>query len=429
MNDETPYESVIQKALARISQQIQKGDLSSTIGEIQVLLTIDDHLLQTGPLSAIVNLITIASSLMATQSYREIEPLFAKAINALQAHPDTLPMDYVIPLNNLLVLYENMGNRQAVNQVASFMVNVASQLTGPIDATTAKIFIQLGSSYQGSGETEAVSILYRQVNNYMTSDTGINPKTRYDWLMMYASFLQQTGDPGLALEILEQAYSLSSKVPDQDPGAEGHLLSAMGSNALAANALEKADQYLSLAIKQLEDSGMADTRQMSITCHNLASTIFAARTKGRYAEASDLVARSLAIVKANGHANDAEYAGGLGLMANIATQCGDADQAQHLYGQAFAIYETAADTNKDEFANYLTDAGFFFLGQHNLQQAARVFNNALNLRTTSSTPNSDKIAKALSNLALVYFKQNDLNAAIEYYTRATDLRHQAILST
>ena len=112
MNDQTEktgrgeadYESVIQRALERVNAHAQQGGLPNALVVIEALLPIDDELLQAGPLSAIENLISIASSLLATQAYQEIEPLFGKAINALQAHPDTRPKDYIIPLNNLMVL-------------------------------------------------------------------------------------------------------------------------------------------------------------------------------------------------------------------------------------------------------------------------------------------------------------------------------------
>ncbi len=425
---ETDHEAVIQRALARVNAHAEQGDLPHALGVIEALLPIDDAWLLAGPLSAIENLIHIASSLLATQAYREIEPLFGKAINALQAHPDTQPKDYIIPMNNLMVLYENMGNRQAVNQIASSLVNVASQITEPIDANIAQILIRLGTIFQGAGETQAVRILYRQVNNYMASDSSIDPKVRYDWYMMYASFFQQAGEPGHALEILEQADSFSAGGGvGHDARTRGNRLNAIGGVALAANEFDKADQYLSLAIKHLAATGMENSPEMSIACHNLASTILAARLKARYAEASELMLRSLSIVKAKGHAESAEYAGGLGLMANIAVRRGDSNQAQRLYSQAFAIYEAAADTNHDEYANYLTDAGCFFLDQTNLKQAERLFGHALNLREASSSPNNGQIAKALSNLALVHFKKNELTEAIDFYTRATDLRHQELL--
>ena len=340
--DEADYELVIQQALEQVNAHAQQGDLPNAIDVIEALLPIEDALLLSGPLSAIENLIRIASSLLATQAYTKIEPLFGKAINALQAHPDARPKDYIIPLNNLMVLYENMGNRQAVNQMAANMVNVASQITGPIDASIAQILIHLGTIYQRAGEKEAVRILYRLVNNYMTSDSGIDPTALYGWLMMYASFYQQAGEPDHALEILEKAYSLSAEMSDQDTRARGNLLSAIGGVAIAASKFDKADKYLSLAIKHLDENGMGASQEMSITCHNLASAILAAGIKERYADAIDLVTRSLSIVKARGHAEDAEYAGGLGLMANISARQGDPDQAQRLYGEAFAIYAVGA---------------------------------------------------------------------------------------
>jgi len=156
--------------------------------------------------------------------------------------------------------------------------------------------------------------------------------------------------------------------------------------------------------------------------HNLASLYMSQRRQDKYPDAVKFTELSLEILKRAGRGASSEYALGLNQLAQLAESMGEFDKADQYYQEAIGSFENATDTKKQNFADCLSDFGFFLLRQKKPAGAVTAFERALQVRQSIPNQPPRKLADALSNVATAHFKAGHFKQASQTYWHAITLR-------
>jgi tetratricopeptide (TPR) repeat protein len=408
------------QATALVREQ-RPADAGALVAE---LLSLDTQFLTTADPGIARDMLEIAGVLLPTRLFDLLEQVFLQAIQVLWQHRQATVADWFVPLYNLAALYNAKGDYRARDQVNSRIVAMADELTAPLDGTTANVFIQLGQIYEQAGHPKAAAILYRQLHRHVMTSPNFEADSRVVLVGEYGGVLAAAGQLDTALEMYEQSLAVLESQPDFD---DRHRLQILGLTAQALQQkgdLDKAESLLERARDTAERSEYKDSRLASGVYHNLASLYLQRRKRERYDEAERLLEHARDIVATAGQHNSSEYAGEISQLAVVVEAKGEFDRAEALYREAFRIYESAPDTNPQDFGDFLTDAGFLYLRLRRPAEAVGVFRRAREIRESIRTLPPLALANTISNLATAHFECGEYRDASRLYRQAIDLRHQ-----
>lgn len=365
--------------------------------------------------------IEIASALMPTADYVRLEHVFLRGIQILKASNDMKLGDLMVGVNNLGALYHEKKEYQARDQVNSSVVNLAEVYDGPMDLDSVKIFLSLGEMYGRADHPKAVAILYGQVHRYFQQQ-DLPPDARSIWLERYANALTADSQHEKAVDLYRQALQLEDNQSPPNSHRLLEILALIGAEALRKPDFPAAEQALDRARLIAEESGLSETASASLVYHNLASLYMRQRRSDKYPVAVKFSGRSLEIVKSVGSGASSEYAMGLNQLAQLTELMGEVDKAEQHYRAAISGFESAIDTRKQDFAECLSDFGFFLLKRGKPAEAVTPFERVLQLHESDPWESPDKHADALSNVATAHFKLGHFDQASQLYWRAISLR-------
>lgn len=365
--------------------------------------------------------VEIASTLMPTGDYVRLEHVFLRGIQILKASNDMKLGDLMVGVNNLGVMYHEKKEYQARDRVNSSVVNLAEVYDGPMDQDSVKIFLSLGESYERADHPKAAAILYGQVHRYFQQQ-DLPPDARSIWLERYANALAANSQHEKAVDLYRQALQLEDNQSPPNSHRLLEILALIGVEALRKPDFPAAEQALDRARLIAEESGLSETASAGWVYHNLASLYMRQRRSDKYAVAVKFSGRSLEIVKSVGRGASSEYAIGLNQLAQLTELMGEVDKAEQHFTTAISRFENAIDTRKQDFADCLSDFGFFLLKRDKPAEAVTAFQRALQLHESNSGESPDKHADALSNVATAHFKLGHFEQASQLYWRAISLR-------
>jgi tetratricopeptide (TPR) repeat protein len=414
---------------AELAAHVAVDAVGDAVRAADALLGLDDTALTAADPATVRELLGAAEALAATGELDWVEQLLTKGVNALSSNPQATPVDLVVPLNNLMAVYDQQGNGPMRDRVAGMIGSLAVQLDEPIPRNAATVFLQLGRIYEDQGNVNAALVLYWQVHRYMVTLRESDPDMLTDWLRRYVGVLQAGDHQDAVIEVCRQAVSTMEGVPrSQRPGAVEFLV-ALAAAATAKGDQPTAEEALEEAVRTAEESTggprpaePGDLAAASAAYHNLAVLYLGQDRADRYPRAEQLAQRALAIVLQLGREGSAEHAGELGQLGVIADRRGDAEAAERYYVAAVGVYEQAPDTVPEELADFLIDLGRLRLERGRPAEAVAPLQRAAELREGSAVESPSRRADALSDLATAAFEAGDLESATLHYGKAVDLR-------
>lgn len=421
----------VQQLQQQAAQAATRGDVAEARRAADTLTSLDDQALAAADPDVTRNLLEAATSLAGAGDLPRAERLLRKGIQALAENGRATQADLIVPLNNLMAVYEQAGADAQRNQVAAAIGAVAQQLDGPLPASAAGALIQLGKMHERSGNYIARLAMYRPVHASMTTRQDVTPDVLLGWLLVYAPVLIAGGRPQDGLAVGRQALDVAERTSELDPVERLEafaLVAATASQqrdtALAQDALERG-AAVAEALQAGDTWGPPKLAAMAgVVYHNLAALYVRQRQPERYPRAEALMRRALALVLEQGLEGSAEHAGALGQLAAIMEARGDLDGADRLYTDSIEIYERAPDTFAAEFSDFATDLGLLRLQRGQPSGAVGPLRRAVELRE-ASRETAPRRALAASNLATAHFEAGDLAEATREYTRALDLQFAA----
>jgi tetratricopeptide (TPR) repeat protein len=418
------------RSLSReLADHVRRGAVAEALQLADVLLGVDDAALAAGDPATVRDLLDAAGMVVEARELASAEQLLVKGINALSSNPRATEVDLLIPLSNLMSVYDQGGDPSRRDQIGAMIGGLAERIDAPLPRNAMLVFLQLGRIYSGAGQMVAALVMYGQVHRYMTGLAESDPETLYGWLLHYGAALRTGGRYDEAVEVCRQALATLDRLPDADraDAIEIHLTiaaaaTAKGDRTAAEQALEDAVRTAEAEVDDTAPAGSREQAAAGAAYHNLATLYLEQGYADRYPRAEELVRRSLAIVLRSGRAGSAEHAGELGHLGVIAEKRGDVEAAERAYLEAIEIYERAPDTPPGDFSDFLTDLGLLRLTRGRAADAVPPLRRAAELREATAGESAVRRANALSNLATAHFESGDLAAASRDYARAVDLR-------
>jgi tetratricopeptide (TPR) repeat protein len=389
------------------------------------LLSIDPQVLTSADPGIARDMLEIAGILLPTRLFDPLEQIFLKTIPVLWNHSQAKVADRFLPLNNLIALYDAKGDSQRRRQMLTTMLAMANELTDPVDAMTARIFVHMGQIYEESGQPKVAAIFYRQLHRYALTSPDLQADTRLILVGKYGRVLEADGQRDAALEMYEQSLAALESQPDFNDRHRLNLFVVTATALQHKGDLDKAELLLERARDTAERSDDKNSRVASAVYHNLASLYLQRGKRERYDEAERLLAHARDIVAETGHPNSSEYAGEIGQLAAVVDAKGEFERAETLYRESLRIYESAPDANPQDFGDFLTDAGFLYMKLRRPKEAVDMFQRARTIRGSIKTLHPLSFANTISNLATAHFECGEYSDAIRLYRQAIDLRHQS----
>ena len=387
------------------------------------LISLDDDELGRAEPAIIHDILATAPSLAAIGDLQRVEQLLRKGVRTLSINPRATQVDLIVPLYNLMAVYDQTGHYDLRTQVGTAIGSIAERLDEPLTSSAATALLQFGRLLKESENINSTLVMYRSVHRYMTTSPDIEPESLISWLQTYTQALLAGERYTEVITVCGEALEIA------DSGKEIEFLGALANAAARTQAIATAEDALERAVALAEamesSGGFADRRTEAAAgaaYHNLAVHLATHKQADRDERSEYLMQRALAIVLRQGGAGSAEHAGALGQLAVITEARGDLDAADRLYAESIDIYETAVDTDRVEFSNFATDLGLMRLRRGRPSDAVAPLRRAAELRDGASAETPLRRADAASNLATAYFESGDLAAASLEYTRALDLR-------
>jgi tetratricopeptide (TPR) repeat protein len=421
----------VQQLQQQAAQAAARGDAVEAQRVADVLTSLDDHALAAADPAVTRSLLDAAAALAGTGDLPRAERLLRKGIQALTENARATQVDLIVPLNNLMTVYDQAGAEAQRNQVAAAIGAIAERLDRPLPVNATSVLIQLGRIYERSGNHVASLTMYRPVHASMMARQDLAPDVLLGWLQGYGRALIAGGRPQDGLAVGRQALDVAERAAEMDPVERLEAFAIVAATASQQQDTATAQDALERGVAVAETLQASDTwgqpklaAVAGVVYHNLASLYLRQRQPERYPRAEALMRRALMLVLEQGLAGSAEHAGALGQLAVIIEARGDLDGADRLYTESIEIYERASDTSAAEFSDFATDLGLMRLQRGQPWSAVGPLRRAVELREASDET-APRRALAASNLATAYFETGDLGEATREYTRALDLRFAA----
>jgi len=129
------------------------------------------------------------------------------------------------------------------------------------------------------------------------------------------------------------------------------------------------------------------------------------RSQGKYAEGTELAARSLAIAEKTFDPSHPNLAIALNNLASLYQAQGKYSEAEPLFKRSLAIREKARGTNDPAVAPALNNLALLYQAQGKYSEAEPLFKRSLGICEKAEGPNHPNVARVLSNLADLYRAQ------------------------
>jgi tetratricopeptide (TPR) repeat protein len=409
----------------RAMERLNAGDGGEVQRAADALLAVEDEVLARSDPGITRALLDVGAAVFSAGDLQRAQALMHKGITALSNNPAASRADQIVPLNNLIALYDKVGDHQRASGVAGYLGGLVEQLNEPVTGNAVTVLLQMAQMYEERGQLNAALVFYRPVHGFMMSSPDLERDTVLGWVRKYLQVL-------LKAEQYDAVQSLGEQVLATALESERIELLAIVATAAAragdVAAHEDALDRAAALAERLDAAGSLTGRARiaaGAVYHNLAVHYLDQHKREQYPRGQQLLEREIAILAETGRGGSAEHAGALGQLAVLTDACGQAAEAERLYVESVSMYQAAPDTSPAEFADFLTDLGMLRLRHGRAADAVAPFERALVLRDSSGA-GVERRAEAASNLATAYFDAGDLSAATIQFTRAIDLRFAAL---
>ena len=406
-------------------ERLNSGDGSEVQRAADALLAIQDEALTSSDPAITRALLDVGAAVFSAGDLQRAQALMHKGITALSNNPSAKRADQIVPLNNLIALYEKVGDHQRAGAIAGYLGGLVEQLDEPVTGNAITVLLQMAQMYEGHGQLDGARVFYRPVHEYMMSSSELQPDTVLGWIRKYMQVLLKAEQYDAVQSLGQQGLGLA---PESD---RIELLAIMATAASRAGDVEAhadaLEQAASLAERLEANGSLTDRARIAAGAvyHNLAVHYLDRHKREQYARGQQLLRREISILTESGRGGSAEHAGALGQLAVLTDTCGEIEEAERLYVESVGIYQAAPDTAPAEFADFLTDLGMLRLRRGRAGDAVAPFERALVLRDAAGA-GPERRAEAASNLATAYFDAGDLSAASAQFNRAIDLRFASL---
>ena len=328
---------------------------------------------QATTLSTLSELNRKVAQMTGAGKYQEALPVAQRALTLAKRQPNKHPQVYAETLNNLAMLYENMGRYAEAEPLYK-------QALGEHHPDHATYLTNLAGLYKEMGRYAEAEPLYKQ---------------------------------GLAVN----KQALGEHHPDY-----ARDLTNLASIYFDMGRYAEAEQFLKQALAIDKQALGEQHPTYAIFLNNLAGVY---KSTGRYAEAVPLLEQALAIYRQVLGEHHPTYALYLNNLAMIYKNMGHYVKAEALFEPALAIYKQALGEQHPTYARFLSNLAMLYKDTKRHAKAEALFDQALGIDKQVLGERHPTYATDLNNLAVLYASTGRRAAAQSVSAQATTilLRH------
>ena len=336
-------------------------------------------------------------------------------------HPES--SDYASSLNNLGVLYKNMGDYKAAEPYYKKALEIRKKVLGEEHPDYASSLFNLGLLYYDMGD-------YKTAEPYYKQSLEIRKKALGEDHPDYASSLNNLGvlysDMGgykAAEPYYKQALEIKKKAlgefhPDYAMSLSnlGILYSDMGDYKAAESCCNQALEIRKKALGENHPDYASSLNNLGIL-YSAMGDYKAAETY--YKEALEIRKKAL------GEAHP-DYASSLNNLGALYWKMGHYKSAEPYYKQALEINKRALGDDHPDYASSLNNLGILYSDMGDYKSAELYYKQALEIKKQALGEDHPDYAISLSNLGILYSDMGDYKSAELYYKQALEIRKKAL---
>src|SRR5450755_3301687 len=268
--------------------------------------------------------------------YREVEPLFQRALAIREQqlgadHPHT-----ATSLNNLALLYQDQGKYEQAAPLYQRALTIREQQLGALHPDTASSLNNLASLYQAQGKYELAETLYQRALTIREQQLGaLHPDTASS-LNNLASLYYAQGKYELAEPLYQRALAINMEVYGPEHPDVATDLNNLANLYQTQSKYEQAEPLYQRALAIREQQLGALHPYTATSLNNLAILYDA---QGNYEQAEPLYQRALEIKEQQLGAKHPSTATSLNNLANLYQAQGKYELAEPLFRRAISILE------------------------------------------------------------------------------------------
>jgi CHAT domain-containing protein/Tfp pilus assembly protein PilF len=358
-------------------------------------------------------------------NYTKAEPLYVEAMNIWKKVLGTEDPDYATSMNNLAFLYHNTGNYTKAEPLYVEAMNIWKKVLGTEHPDYALSLNNLAGLYSNTGNYEKAEPLFVEAMNIRKKMLGTQHPDYAQSLNNLAALFESMGNYTKAEPLYVEALNIWKKVlgtehPDyaQSVNNLAVLYYKMGNNAKAEPLFVEA---LNIR-KQILSTQHPDYAQ---SLNNLAALY---ESMGNYTKAEPLYVEALNIRKQILGAEHPSYATSLNNLAGLYRNMGNYAKAEPLYVEAMNLRKKILGTEHPDYAQSLNNLAALYESMGNYTKAEPLFLEALNIRKKVLGSEHPDYAGSLNNLAGLYKSMGNYAKAEPLLVEALNIRKK-ILST
>ncbi|MCC7028540.1 MAG: CHAT domain-containing protein [Saprospiraceae bacterium] len=357
------------------------------------------------------------------ENFKEAEAGYTESLAIREKVIGKMHPDYAYNLNNLAILYEDLGNLEKAEQFYLECKSIREQVLGILHPDYIQSLNNLAHFYSSIDKYEKAETYLLEVLSSREKALGKNHLHYASSLFALANLYRDMGKYPKA----EPYYLETTIIREKILGIE-HPMYANSLNSLAIlyslmGNYEKAEMnYLESISIRKKVLGTEDPQYAS-SLNNLGMLYL---EMGNYEKAEPIFIESKRIREKVLGRHHLDYADILSNLADLYSYIGDNKMAEPLYIESIAIKEQIAGKENPEYANSLNNLAILYRDMGNYARAELIYQESKDIRERVLGREHPYYAASLSNLADLYWKMEHYEKVEALYLEAKAIQEKTL---
>ena len=336
-------------------------------------------------------------------------------------HPES--SDYASSLNNLGVLYKNMGDYKAAEPYYKKALEIRKKVLGEEHPDYAMSIDNLGILYYEMADYEAAEPYFKQALEVYKKALGEEHPDYANSLNNLGLLYYEIGDYKAAEPYYRQASAIQKKVLGEEHSDYAMSLDNLGILYYKMGDYEAAKPYYQQALDVYKKALGEEHSYYAMSLDNLGALYY---EMGYYKAAEPYYKQALDVYKKALGEEHPDYAGSLNNLGNLYSDMGDYKTAEPYYKKALEIRKKVLGEEHFDYAMSLDNLGILYYDMGDYKAAEPYYKQALEIQKKVLGEEHPDYARSLNNLGVLYFEMGDYKAAEPYYKQALAIKKKAL---
>jgi tetratricopeptide (TPR) repeat protein/CHAT domain-containing protein len=332
-------------------------------------------------------------------------------------------LDYIVSLNNLAELYQEVADYAAAEQTYLNALTILDTDMPSDPRLLSAVLGNLARVYQETGRFENAEPLLQRALRLARDTRGHQGRELATAANNMAGFYSETGRLAQIEPLYQEALdALQRSLPEEHPDI-ATALNNLGTFYFSIGRLREAGEFLE---RSLEIRRQALAPNHPDIAQSLSNSAARDLKLGNLASATARLREALDIrLKVFGEMHP-NVATALDNLASVLKSAGQYEESERLFRKALEIREGTLGPNHQDVALSLNHLATTQISLGNYAAAKPTLIRALALYEQLFGDSNIRIAATLGNFARLYYEIGDYQAAVPLFNRALEIRRQAL---